>query len=243
MARNKGTFNFAANFEPLLSAPLDGRQVVSNYSDLTNPVTWQDSGVNVWVYSGMPVYVQNDVCTNLNGLYVLTSASFYNVSNSWVKIATIDIAGTNSVSFQLNQDASGIILVSDGSTLRVENYAGLATLQSKRIKTESLNVDLSSGILVSINGEVFTAKEASGNYISRAYVSTIYGNGFTTDFSINHNLDTPRHNITMYDSCINSITYNFEAMPAKQRGLNVDWVYFASAPLSGSMFDIIVVGF
>ena len=43
MSRSKGTFNFAANFEGLLKAPIDARQLVNTYADLTNSTTWSGS--------------------------------------------------------------------------------------------------------------------------------------------------------------------------------------------------------
>ena len=44
MARNLGTFNFSANFEPLVEGPLDARMRVSNTSDLVTATTWNNSG-------------------------------------------------------------------------------------------------------------------------------------------------------------------------------------------------------
>jgi hypothetical protein len=94
MARNKGTFNFSANFEPLLKAPLDARQVVGVYADLTNPSTWRDSADLVWLYNGLIVGVGNDTDPSLNGVYFLKDADNYDVSTNWVKVgggAEIDL--------------------------------------------------------------------------------------------------------------------------------------------------------
>ena len=94
MSRNKGTFNFSANFEPLLKAPLDARQVVGAYADLTNPSTWIDADSLVWLYNGMIVGVGNDSDPSLNGVYFLKDADNYDVSTNWVKVgggAEIDV--------------------------------------------------------------------------------------------------------------------------------------------------------
>jgi len=94
MARNKGTFNFSANFEPLLKAPLDARQVVGTYGDLTNPSTWIDTDSLAWLYNGMIVGVGNDTDPSLNGVYFLKDANNYEVSTNWVKVgggAEIDL--------------------------------------------------------------------------------------------------------------------------------------------------------
>lgn len=94
MARNKGTFNFSANFEPLLKAPLDARQVVGVYADLTNPSTWRDADSLTWLYNGMIVGVGNDTDASKNGVYFLKDANNYDVSSNWVKVgggAEIDL--------------------------------------------------------------------------------------------------------------------------------------------------------
>ena len=80
MARNKGTFNFAANFEPLLKAPLDARMLVSSYEDLINPLTWQDTGGLVWLFDGAIVVVKNDPSS---GIYWLKDSANYTDYASW----------------------------------------------------------------------------------------------------------------------------------------------------------------
>ena len=57
MAREKGTFQVAANYEPLIAAPFDARMLVGVKSDLTAPQTWQDLRGDAWVYVGMLVTV------------------------------------------------------------------------------------------------------------------------------------------------------------------------------------------
>ena len=97
MSRNKGTFNFAANFEVLAKAPLDARQVVATYSDLTNPSTWLDSGGNNWLYKGAIVAVSSDPSTTYNGIYYLVNDASYNLANGWIKSAATGVSGTQSI--------------------------------------------------------------------------------------------------------------------------------------------------
>lgn len=40
MSRNKGVSNYASNFEVLKDAPLDSRNLVDAYTDLTKEETW-----------------------------------------------------------------------------------------------------------------------------------------------------------------------------------------------------------
>jgi hypothetical protein len=88
MARNKGTFNFSANFEPLFKAPLDARQLVGSKADLTDPSIWKDADELVWLYNGLIVGVGNDLDPSNNGVYFLKEASTYTNILSWEKLGT-----------------------------------------------------------------------------------------------------------------------------------------------------------
>lgn len=60
MARNKGTFQFAANFEVKLQGALDPRILVDNKSELINKETWPYDGDTIYVYNGLLVTVAAD---------------------------------------------------------------------------------------------------------------------------------------------------------------------------------------
>jgi predicted acyltransferase (DUF342 family) len=83
MARSKGTFNFSANLEPVLKAPLDAKMLVQNISDLTNSSNWITNGSNL-LYDGAIVAVAND------GVYQLVSSSLYTSLSSWRKLSYND---------------------------------------------------------------------------------------------------------------------------------------------------------
>lgn len=57
MARNKGTFNFAANFQVKMQEALDPRLVVAAKTDLINKETWPYDGDTLYLYEGMTVGV------------------------------------------------------------------------------------------------------------------------------------------------------------------------------------------
>lgn len=60
MARNKGTFQFAANFEVKLQDALDPRILVNNKAELINKETWPYDGDTIYVYNGLLVAVAAD---------------------------------------------------------------------------------------------------------------------------------------------------------------------------------------
>lgn len=70
MARNKGTFQFAANFEVKAAAALDPRVVVATKAELVAKETWPYDGDTVYLYKGILVSVQEE-----NAIYMLTDTS------------------------------------------------------------------------------------------------------------------------------------------------------------------------
>jgi len=128
MSRNKGTFNFSANFEPIIKAPLDARSLVGTFSDLINPSTWMDADGLVWLYNGLIVGVGNDVSIN-NGIWFLKDADNYTLASSWEKagagaetsVGVINV-GDGSANVFVGYDTSGNIL------LRTISGAGAAII-------------------------------------------------------------------------------------------------------------------
>lgn len=60
MARNKGTFPFAANFEVKAASPLDPRVLVEKKSELISKDTWPLDGDTLYIYEGLLVSVQEE---------------------------------------------------------------------------------------------------------------------------------------------------------------------------------------
>lgn len=81
MARNKGTFNFSANLEPKVQAPLDARTVVDTVAELTQAATWQDTNGDVWLFDGLVVSI-----AQTGELYMLTDKAVYTSAASWKRI-------------------------------------------------------------------------------------------------------------------------------------------------------------
>ena len=70
MARSKGTFQFAANFEVKAAAALDPRVMVATKAELIAKETWPYDGNTIYLYKGILVSVQEE-----NAVYMLVDTS------------------------------------------------------------------------------------------------------------------------------------------------------------------------
>lgn len=101
MARYRGNFTVAANYEPLKAAPFDARALVEAKADLTAATTWQQKDGGMWIYSGMIVSVGSDIEPTNNGAYVLLDAENYMLEDSWRKLA--DTVSIEDLQKQINE--------------------------------------------------------------------------------------------------------------------------------------------
>lgn len=92
MARDRGTFNLSANFEPIIQVPLDARQMVPNYVDLVDPSTWKDGDGLVWLYRGALVVVANEPSS---GIYWLTDPENYTEYTAWEQAGSTEVGVVN----------------------------------------------------------------------------------------------------------------------------------------------------
>ena len=238
MARNKGTFNFAANFEVLTKAPLDARLVVDTKANLIQTSIWQDGGGNSWLYKGIVVSVVSDPSTSNNGLYFLTDETTYTNPNSWIKVNAVvpsDPSGTSYATFQLNNGNNGVVLKDVSGNLQVVNFDGstFANIKAGHIDINSIKIDTLNGVLYAQDGSVYAVP---GTFGLKAFEGTLYGNGTTKDFVVDHSLNTIRQTISIWDG--SSAIY-----PELLRGMNSDVIKFSQEPLSGTNYDIIILGF
>jgi len=238
MARDTGTFNIAANLEVLVRAPLDARAVAGKQSDLINPTTWADAQGNTWLYKGMIVSVASDPSILNNGLYFLKDETTYTDIDSWLQIDEInptEIDGTSSVTFQLNNNASGVLLKDASGYLELINTDAsvFAGLKAGDIEIDSLKIDNLNGALYVQDGSVFSISEALPLF---GYEGSLTTNGITHDFTVDHSLNTLRQTMSVYEGA--SMIY-----PELERGLNTNIIKFIEAPLAGAEYDIIIFGF
>jgi len=81
--RTNGLFNFAGNFEPQISSPLDARAIVPTQADLLLASTWVANDGGSYIYVGMTVTVAEDTTPANNGVYILLSIAGYQDINNW----------------------------------------------------------------------------------------------------------------------------------------------------------------
>lgn len=123
MSRNRGIFDFSANYEPLYAAPLDARTVVDLKSDLIAESTWNvNDGAN-YLFNGLLVCVSKDTDDN-NGLYILLDATKFNLEESWRKVADIKQIE------QLNKRIDEIV-VGVGGAIQVKTISELPSVGEK----------------------------------------------------------------------------------------------------------------
>lgn len=179
MSRISGNFNFAANLEVLAKAPLDAKQKVDTYLDLTNPTTWNQSG-EVWLYNGAIVTVANDSDASNNGIYWLCDAANYTNPDSWIKsgVGSGTITGATNGLFVTNSGTT-IALggnLTSGTTisgaglyeLNIQNISGFnvsTPSDTTQLILEPAGITLSySGTSVSLDSNA--GLEYDGNYRS-----------------------------------------------------------------------------
>jgi hypothetical protein len=156
MSRVPGVFNFSANFEALIAAPLDARGTVVNYSELT------DSSLP-YPYLGMVVAVTSDATTSNNGLYLLT-ATPATVSGNWFKLGSggVTITGvTYSGTVQtigLSDGGSFTTDINDTQLTGVQYSTGISTHSYQYIDDPSFTGTTISGQTYGIVDLVGTAK-------------------------------------------------------------------------------------
>lgn len=89
MAKNLGTFSFAANFEVKTAEALDPRMVASSKADLINKENWPSDEDTIYVYKGLIVDCGDD------GVYRLIDES---------KVLAPDFSGWERIDSQSKQD-------------------------------------------------------------------------------------------------------------------------------------------
>lgn len=112
MARNKGTFTFAANFQVKAAEALDPRVVVENKAELINKETWPYDGETLYLYNGLIVAVSAD-----QALYMLVDKT---------KALQSDYSGWK----QLDADAATVVEIIDNLTSE-RTDAALSAKQGK----------------------------------------------------------------------------------------------------------------
>lgn len=140
MARNKGTFNFAANFQVKMQEALDPRVVVSAKADLINKETWPYDGDTIYLYEGLIVGVAAE-----KSAYMLVDAA---------KITETDYSGWQ----RIDGGAAKQVEVIDG----LESDSAAAALSARQGKVLMNEINTVAGKLTG----VYTYKGSVTDYSS-----------------------------------------------------------------------------
>lgn len=124
MARNKGQFKFAANFEVQAQEALDPRVVVDTKADLINKETWPYDGETIYLYNGLIVAVVAD-----KSMYMLVDKTKITQSDysGWKQL---DVSAAQTVEIIDNLTSSSTTAALSANQGKVLDEK-ISTLQSK----------------------------------------------------------------------------------------------------------------
>lgn len=115
MARDKGTFKFAATLEVTASGALDPRMVVATKSDLINKETWPYKGDVIYVYEGLVVAVRDT-----KSLFMLSNPdAILNADYSgWKQLDAAAAGQTDVIDSLTSQSATAALSANQGYKLK-----------------------------------------------------------------------------------------------------------------------------
>lgn len=113
MARNKGQFTFAANFEVKAQAALDPRMVVATKAELFVKDTWPYDGETAYVYNGLVVAV-----TGEQALYMLIDKDNYTSESAWICLKAETPEVIEIIDNLTSEDADKALSANQGKVLK-----------------------------------------------------------------------------------------------------------------------------
>lgn len=115
MARDKGTFKFAATLEVTAAGALDPRMVVDTKADLINKETWPYKGDVIYVYEGLVVAVRDT-----KSLFMLSNpAAILNADYSgWKQLDAAAAGKTDVIDSLTSQSATAALSANQGYKLK-----------------------------------------------------------------------------------------------------------------------------
>ena len=163
MARNKGTFTFAANFQVKAAEALDPRVVVENKAELINKETWPYDGETLYLYNGLIVAVSAD-----KSLYMLVdkSKALETDYSGWKQLdaaaatSTEVIDNLNSTSTTAALSANQGKLLGERVTSLESKVTAIFTFKGTKATVAELPEDGSQKV-----GDVWHVTETGGEYV------------------------------------------------------------------------------
>ena len=158
MARNKGNFIFAANFQVKMQEALDPRVVVSAKADLINKETWPYDGDTIYLYNGLIVGVAEE-----KSAYMLVDITKVTESDysGWVRIdagAAVQVEVVDNLESDASDKAlsakQGKVLMNEINTV-AGKLVGVYTFRgSKETFAELPEVGMLAGDVWNVNEKV-----------------------------------------------------------------------------------------
>jgi hypothetical protein len=160
MARNKGGFVFASNFEVKLKEALDPRVVVSAKADLINKETWPYDGDTIYLYNGLIVSAGNDGVYRLIDVTKITEADY----SGWQRIDAGAAEKLTVVDNLESEDSNAALSAKQGKVLmnEINTVAGkLVGVYTFRGSKETFAELPEEGMIA---GDVWNVNEKVGNH-------------------------------------------------------------------------------
>lgn len=161
MARNKGNFIFAANFQVKMQEALDPRVVVSAKADLINKETWPYDGDTIYLYNGLIVGVAEE-----KSAYMLVDITKVTESDysGWVRIdagAAVQVEVVDNLESDASDKAlsakQGKVLMNEINTV-IGKLAGVYTYRGSKATFAELPEE---GLVA---GDVWNVEEKVGEH-------------------------------------------------------------------------------
>lgn len=166
MARVKGTFSYAANYEVKMQAALDPRVAVETKAELILKDTWPYDGDTIYLYKGLVVSVQEE-----NALYMLTDMSKITASDysGWLRVDAGNAEQVEVVD-NLTSDATdkalsakqGKVLMGEISGIK-DKITAIYTPKGSKEKYSDLPTDAKVGDVWNV-AEAYNGHPAGANY-------------------------------------------------------------------------------
>lgn len=166
MARSKGTFQFAANFEVKAAAALDPRVAVATKAELILKETWPYDGDTIYLYKGIVVSVADE-----NALYMLidTDKILSTDYSGWKRVDAGDTQLIEVVDNLTSDDADKALSAKQGKVLMGEingvkaKLSNIYTYKGSKDKYAELPTDAVAGNVWNV-AEAHNGHPAGTNY-------------------------------------------------------------------------------
>jgi hypothetical protein len=162
MARNKGGFVFASNFEVKLKEALDPRVAVSAKADLINKETWPYDGDTIYLYNGLIVSAGNDGVYRLIDVTKITEADY----SGWQRIDAGAAEKLTVIDNLESEDSNAALSAKQGKVLmnEINTVAGkLVGVYTFRGSKETFAELPEEGMIA---GDVWNVNEKVGNHLA-----------------------------------------------------------------------------